>query len=277
MTIPDSSPSATAAAYQPVRQIGRAPGVVVVRGQAELVAGDQRVGQRDGGQHGEVADLVVERPGEVGVVVADHPLARAGDEVEVGVVGAGGRAAVEGLEGRAGRTPRRAPRRRPGSRTPAAMRPPASPRPGRARPRRVARSLSLNSAWVKGRLGSEVVPAGLRAGVEPLLERRDPVEEGAVGLLVALPGAHGVAQLQVAAEHLVQLGLPDAGVLGLAVGHPRGPRPGQAVGLGLGQDRRPGVADPRLDRVAELVGHHQGRQEPAGPVGRARRGTRGPS
>ena len=107
-------------------------------------------------------------------------------------------------------------------------------------------------------LGPEVVAAGRCAVVEPLLERRDPVEEGAVRRLRrgarrppgrAASGSPGAVRR--APAHA-------AAVLGLAVCDPAGPAAGEAVGLRLGGDRRPRWADPRLHRVAELVRHHEG-------------------
>ena len=54
-------------------------------------------------------------------------------------------------------------------------------------------------------IGTELVPAGLRAAVEPVLEARHPVEVGAVRRLLGRAGAHRVAQQEVAPQQLVEL------------------------------------------------------------------------
>jgi hypothetical protein len=88
-----------------------------------------------------------------------------------------------------------------------------------------------------------------------------------VGRLLRGAGADRVAQPQVAPEQLVELARAQARVLGVALGDPPRPAAGVAVGLRLGGDGRLGCADARLHRVAELVRHHQRRDEPAEVAG----------
>jgi hypothetical protein len=59
-------------------------------------------------------------------------------------------------------------------------------------------------------IGTEVVAAGGGPVVEPLLERRGAVEVGAVRRFRGGARAHGVAQLEVAAQQLVELGLAQS-------------------------------------------------------------------
>jgi hypothetical protein len=86
-----------------------------------------------------------------------------------------------------------------------------------------------------------------------------------VGLAAIGVAADVVAEQQEAADDVVQLGGAQRDVLGVAVGDPRGPGPGQAVRLGLVLDAAAalGEAEPPLHGVPELVRHHDRHQEPA--------------
>ena len=188
---------------------GRTQGVLVVDRPAELVAHGERVGDRDGGHDGEVAQFVG-RASEVGLVVADHVAVGAVDEIPVRG-GAVGRGAAEGLDGRA-------VERRPEDLVELAVPELRQRRPDQVGQLPVGRVALVPEVVVLGELdlrertvGTEAVAAGLRPAVVALLEGRDTVEVGAVSRLRTCAGADGIAQQEVAPQQFVELRRTDAG------------------------------------------------------------------
>ena len=102
-----------------------------------------------------------------------------------------------------------------------------------------------------------VLGAALRAPLDALLERVDPVEAGPVRALVRGITADRVAELEHAGEALVEIAGVELEQFAVTVGDVLHPRAGEAVGLLPGQDGGRELG-PRLglDHVTPLVRQH---------------------